>query len=153
MVNPNEQRTRQTSRKPDKLSKLCTAKTLLCDQIAACVLIEPSLEAQFDREIDKERVDQSLRSVLALASISLSPLSLAKRVLSVHGPRYVFRLISLVDPLDHRCNLAIVGLFGHYVAQLRSLVDSEEAIERMSLQLIAAKSQASERLSSINGRF
>ncbi len=153
MVNPNEQRTRQTIRKPSGLSRIFDAKRMLCDKLAACILVEPELEAQFPASIDRDYIDPNLRTMLVLASISMSPISLAKRVWRGFGCRYFGQLIALVDPLDPRANLALVVDFDWYAHQLRELIEIQKQAEQASDRLQSAKNDAASSIARIVGRF
>lgn len=153
MVNPNDKRNRQTTRSAAGLSKFRDGKRLTCDKIAACILIEPSLETKFPSSIDKERIDPTLRAFLVLASISLSPQSLAKRVLHTIGATYLLQLVGLVDPVDHRANFAFVDQFGWYLDQLQKILAAEQKAEDARSRMLDAKNDAQSVLESISGRF
>ena len=153
MVNPNDKRTHPTSRPAAGLSRFRDAKRLTCDKIAACILIEPSLETKFPSSIDKERLDPTLRSFLVLASISLSPQSLAKRVLGALGATYLLQLVGLVDPVDHRANFAFVDQFGWYLDQLQKIIAAEVAADEARKALHDAKHDAHSVIETVSGRF
>lgn len=135
-----------------KLSKFHDAKRFLAEQIAACVLIEPALESQCGK-LDREQIDPALRSLLAIASYTIDPVLMSKRVIKQLGVRYWYRLITLVDQLDHRGNFAFVVDFEIYLENLASLITRETERVTLERKIDEVRSRTRQEMSTIIGRY
>lgn len=115
----------------------------LADQIASCVLIEPSLCPSREHLPRDGLACADLRAVLALSLTTRDPVRLSRRVLRERGREYVRRLATVLTAQPHSRDELFVWQLGWYVHQLRELNDVAQQHDAALRELAKMRKAAS----------
>lgn len=127
-------------------SKFYRYRSLVSDKLAACVFLEPSLCPSRDRLSRDIITDYGLLRVLALSIVCRRAEQVAIHLVRDEqlGPKYLARLLELLDSDFRKRDFALIGYVDLYVRELKRLELVERDLVESAVRCRSAAALASE---------